>query len=47
MESQFLPQLLPLAGTHAGLDDVDHVVAQLLALVDEVHVDGAHGCGLR
>ena len=27
--------------SHARLDDVDDIVAQLLALVDDVHVDGA------
>ena len=31
---------------HASLNYVDDIVAQLLALVDEIHVDGAYGIGV-
>jgi hypothetical protein len=32
-----------LACAHACFDDVDDIVAQLLTLVDDVHVDGSDG----
>ena len=31
-----------LALAHTGLHHIHHIVAQFLALVDKVHVDGAH-----
>ena len=37
---------LILSDTHAGLDDVDHIVTELLAFVDEVHIDGADGVSI-
>ena len=38
--------LLPHASAGAGLDNVDDIVTQLLARVDEVHVYGADGIGI-
>ena len=32
-----------LTGTQTGLNDVHHIVAQLLTLIDKVHIDGAYG----
>lgn len=35
-----------LLGSHAGFDDVDYVVAELLTFVDDVHIHGADGIGV-
>ena len=35
-----------LPDAHASLDDVDDIVTQLFALIDEVHIDGADGIGV-
>ena len=35
-----------LSDSHAGLDDVHNIVGKLLALVDEIHVDGTYGVGV-
>ena len=35
-----------LSDSHAGFDDVYYIVGKLLALVDEIHVDGTYGVGV-
>ena len=35
-----------LSQSHAGFDDIHHIVAQFLALIDEIHVDGTYGVGI-
>ena len=35
-----------LSDSHAGFDDVYYIVGKLLALVDEIHVDGTYGIGV-
>ena len=43
----FLPfYFLPLSDSHAGLDHVYHIVAELFALVDQVHIDGTNGVSI-
>ena len=41
---QFL--LFPLSGAHAGLYNVDYIVAEFFALVDKVDIDGTLGVGV-
>ena len=36
-----------LSYTHAGLHYVHHVVAELLALLDDIHIHGTDGVGIE
>ncbi len=48
--SQFWSSILRfselLSDTQAGLNDIDYIVAEFLALANEIHIDGTHGVGI-